>query len=695
MRKSCIYLISLCCAGNSFAAIITWDGGGGDGLWATAANWVGNIVPGPGDDVILDNAVVLATYTVTLPGGAVTTTVSTLTITPSAANNITLTLPNSNTANPGLSVTGMGDGLVLNNGAVLKNSSLAIAGSGVSITNSFRINNGGHYIHNTGRGNAAIVSQLSIAAGTELGEFEFDIPDLGGSYILSLSGRTFGSLTLSGLSGTNITYIGSGSMILTVRGNLRIANTARLSISLSADIQVQGSCFVGSNSVFNLQTSGNNNLVRVRGHVTSNGSITESGTGLPVLELNGSSNQNLLIAGGILSDVTLKINNPAGILVITTFSLAYKLQLTNGKLNTASPARVLVMEAGSSVIGGSNLSFVEGPVRKRGNTDFIFPVGAGSIYAPIGIGNVSGEDPSDAFTAKYIRVDPRSVYGVNYQSPIDHVSMVEYWSLLQSSGTATKKIALAVNPESFATNLNTLLVARYNTGDGEWKNEGLNTVVAGPPFPPYVTGSITGNAVSNFGIFTLATTDPPGINPLPLNLLNFDAVKVGHTAAAVKWELAACCAGKIWFDVQKSTGDRNFKTFAQLPGSASNRYYELSDDQLGPGVTNYRLKIIDANGKLSYSKIVAVINAHPAISITSLFPNPVNRQVTFTVSSGRAGKGRFVIYNMNGIAVKQWEADLGEGNTVLTMHAGELPAGLYQMVALVPGGRSVLGFAKQ
>jgi hypothetical protein len=33
-------------------AVATWDGGGGDNHWTTAANWVGDVAPNPGDDLL-------------------------------------------------------------------------------------------------------------------------------------------------------------------------------------------------------------------------------------------------------------------------------------------------------------------------------------------------------------------------------------------------------------------------------------------------------------------------------------------------------------------------------------------------------------------------------------------------------------------------------------------------------------------
>src|SRR5262245_35934503 len=33
-------------------AVVTWDGGGGNANWTTAANWVGDVAPQQGDDLV-------------------------------------------------------------------------------------------------------------------------------------------------------------------------------------------------------------------------------------------------------------------------------------------------------------------------------------------------------------------------------------------------------------------------------------------------------------------------------------------------------------------------------------------------------------------------------------------------------------------------------------------------------------------
>ncbi|MGB5061339.1 MAG: hypothetical protein WBO48_21740, partial [Candidatus Promineifilaceae bacterium] len=124
--------------------------------WNNAGNWSCAIVPGANDEVILDNSVVSGSYSIILPGSATTTTISKLTISPNSGNNITLNLPSTNTGIPGFSVgdnIAATDDIILNDGAILSNSSGATSGNGIQVNSTsngtIRINNGGRYIHNT------------------------------------------------------------------------------------------------------------------------------------------------------------------------------------------------------------------------------------------------------------------------------------------------------------------------------------------------------------------------------------------------------------------------------------------------------------------------------------------------------------------------------------------------------------------
>lgn len=677
----------------SSKAQITWDGEGGDGQWITASNWVGDIVPGISDDVLLDNSFFLTSYVVTLPGGAVTVSVNSLTITPSAGVFITFDLPSSNTADPGFIAIGPGDALVLNDRAAFFNSSGALTGTGVAITNTFRINNGGRYIHHTARGNATIVSQLSIAAGTELGQFEYDVPT--GSYGISVTGRTYGTLILlSFANGGAVTYTAPGSTECNVKGNLEIYSGVTFSLSMSANLNISGNLTQASSSTFNLQSTNNPNIVKVAGNLTVGGTITESGSGLPVLELNGTTNQQISVTGSIINTIGFTINNSAGATLTNPLTIPYNLNLTLGKITTTS-TNLLTMVDNSIITGGSAFSFVDGPLKKIGDESFIFPVGKGSMYATIGTAVVTGGAVTDEYTAEYFRINPQSIYGTNYAPGIDHISYVEYWTLQQNAGTATARIVINVHQNSFCLQPATTFISRSNGVGLMWTIEPATaTGIGGCGL--YQCFNLTSNAdVSGFGTFTLATSDPFSVNPLPIKLINFDVVKVNSNLSNLTWELAACCSSAARFEVEKSIDGRNFSLLTIVPGSETNRFYTFNDNRLYKGINYYRLKMVDVGGIVSYSKVVAIINDNHGIVITSLSPNPVHSNAFITVSTGRSSLVDFKVYNMSGVLLKQWQSNIAEGNNIIDMNVAGLPAGMYSLFVSNKSANSVSPFIKQ
>jgi uncharacterized repeat protein (TIGR02543 family) len=225
-----------------------WIGaaGGGDGeSWSNPNNWAGGFVPGPEDTVLLDNSGVAGDYTVTLPGGAATVTVASLALTPAAGRAITLTLPSSNTENPGLRV---GDGvdsttdILIDAGGTLHNASGASSGNGIE-TNSLttglvRINAGGRYLHATRRDPNGILPRLSTAPDTETGVFEYDVPERA-TYAIAASGATYGSLVLTRSAGA-ATYRAAGGDPLTVRGDLTLNHGVTFSSSMTGTLRLAG-----------------------------------------------------------------------------------------------------------------------------------------------------------------------------------------------------------------------------------------------------------------------------------------------------------------------------------------------------------------------------------------------------------------------------------------------------------------------
>jgi len=114
----------------------------------------------------------------------------------------------------------------------------------------------------------------------------------------------------------------------------------------------------------------------------------------------------------------------------TTLSVDDTLTLVSGNLITTS-SYLLTMKHGSTASGASNSSFVSGPVKKVGNTVFIFSIGSGTTYRPVEI--TAPSSASDAFTAEYF--DTTQVLGSTMDTTLNYISNCGYWSLVRTTGS--------------------------------------------------------------------------------------------------------------------------------------------------------------------------------------------------------------------------------------------------------------------
>jgi hypothetical protein len=480
--------------------------------------------------------------------------------------------------------------------------------------------------------------------------------------------------------------------------------TVTLTCPVSNTLIVNGNFTVSSAS--SLEISGS---AFVKGDVSNDGIVTGADA---IIELNGVANQNISGAGDWIggSHLELIMNNPAGATLISPVILKCDLVLSNGKIKTDA-TNILTMSRtpnfSSNWSGGSSASFVEGPMKRvTTGSNFRFPVGKGNIFAPVRYESSNNYLMTDTFTAEYFRLNPRGIYGSNYDPAgnpeiINHISNVEYWSLVRNAGsTLSTRVVLTATANSFCTDtaLDSTFAARYNTGNNQWTTCSTFLREDISSAPPYFTGDIRTTAVPGFGIFTLATNRSNDFadGPLPVNLLSFDAVKLSSSSSLAGWILAEYSSSADKFEVQRAGNDKVFGTIGTVSGSETNRFYNYTDNDLKMGINYYRLKMINADGKITYSRTVAVMNGVNGLLLTSLIPTVVTNTSVLTIASSTQHKLDLFIVDMQGRIMIKRNYTITAGNTNIGLQLNGLAAGVYQMTGISAEGKTnTIRFIKQ
>lgn len=508
---------------------------------------------------------------------------------------------------------------------------------------------------------------------------------------INLPGITFPLYFTNNISFTNMNLISTGADVVRVKTGTGASN---FTLTVNGNLTVAAASILETSG--NTTTSGGAGIIIVKGHIINNGIIRENSTvSGNQIQLTGTTLQTIAGNGSWSgNELLFTINNAAGAQLLSPLVLPYHLALTNGKISTDA-VNLLTMIDNTTYTGGSVTSFVEGPMKKIGDDDFVFPVGKGGIYAPLTMYGGAGQTVTDEFVTEYIRTNPQSLYGTNYASGIDHISYVEYWSLDNTVGAATKQIILTVHPLSFCSVLANTFITRWN--GSQWITTGTSGILSGPIAcgSGQECGTLVTNNTTLTGIFTLATDLPSNVNPLPVKLIRFDAVENTSHTATISWQLETPCTEDARFEVQHSTDGNNFHTIQTVTGIVSSRFYSVQDHQLKKGVNYYRLRIKDTDGKYSISRTVAIINHETGLLLTAIWPNPVQSMAKLSLTSARAELVYFLMYDNTGKLVQQWQQHAVAGNNTISFSMESLPAGIYQLMAVTENTKASMRLVKQ
>jgi hypothetical protein len=390
---------------------------------------------------------------------------------------------------------------------------------------------------------------------------------------------------------------------------------------------------------------------------------------------------NLVNCASTESFYNVDINNTNNVNVASGMhTIVNNLHFTAGKMLQNGTFEIA---NGATVSNVSSSNYIEGPVRKTGNTAFTFPVGKNGKYRPISMSAPSLT--TDHFTAQYFNTNPLIPYSdVLKDASINHLGKMEYWILDRTGGTSGVYVTLSWdNTSGSISNINTLVVARYDAATSTWKNHG-NGLVTGNA----IAGTIKTSApVTSFSPFDLASTTSE--NALPIELLSFSANQTKNNIT-LTWATASELNNKE-FIIEKSVDGNTFAAIGTVDGagtSTEEHHYTLIDEYPVIGNNYYRILQIDIDGTSSYSNIATCNFVGKAENATlKIFPNPTDGSITviaFSVYDAKSEK-QITIENTLGEIIYRKTID-GSIDKISFDALSKAPKGMYIVRLTMPSG---------
>lgn len=594
--------------------------------------------------------------------------------------NIQITSPNNITLSTTVSV----DQLVVETGSVLEvTGTLTIAdGTGTDLlvkgilknsTNSaFTINsgavivvdNGGRYQHNpTGGGSITtmtwntgstceIIKANATPGGLTQNFYNFTWASSNQNAVtINLSGdleTVNGDFSIEATGTSALRLTGSTANTLTVAGNVTIASGATLDLGNGGAIStmnVGGNLSINGGTLTLMGTGSSNGFVNLSGNLNmTGGTITEGGSGTGhILTFNGSTAQTATF-GTVSNDVSLAINNAAGLTLLSD-ALSFKnMTFTSGQVRTNGNTIAVtgtITGASSSMFfctcdatGGTTLT--AGGLRHAlpASTTYQYPVGPTSAYyMPATLISTAGHT-GDNFT---VRVETLGEGGV---TPTDATKCIQYqWNINEAiaGGSLTQlKLQWAAGTEG------SNFVATNAPHIGHW-NGSIFSPISTATYTMADPSFLSSTNFTSFSPFVVASE----YGALPVELLSFNATKQSNHSLLTF--ATASERNNERFEIERSADGRTFQVIGVVKGAGdaqTQNNYTFTDEHPLRGINYYRLRQVDVDGASTLSQVVSVTFGKTGNVV--LYPTPANETMNVRFDEAFTTDANWQIVDLTG-----------------------------------------------
>jgi hypothetical protein len=174
--------------------------------------------------------------------------------------------------------------------------------------------------------------------------------------------------------------------------------------------------------------------------------------------------------------------------------------------------------------------------------------------------------------------------------------------------------------------------------------------------------------------------------PLSVNLLSFDAKKIDNKTVKLNWS-STTEDGVIGYDIERSDDGSNWNKLEQVfskgsgqPGTFSYEYEDLNPLK---GKSYYRLKMLNRDGKHTYSTVKNIMTKEPVEEV-HIFPNPASTKVSVSIKTTEKNIFTIILNDIHGQKLIKQTGILAAGlNDIAVNNFENLPSGVYTVQIII------------
>jgi hypothetical protein len=664
-------------ANNGTVSTVTWNGSTNSD-WFTASNWTPSVVPTSYKHVVI-------------PAGS--TNYPSLTGSTNAfCRNITVDAGASLSSGAGYSGTITISGSLTNNGSIINNGNnyfviTGTAGNTLSGNGDFTsldlslYGSCASYTMN----NSLVIRKVNINTGATLSMNSFNLTVLttftqtgtinqsSGTLQIEDPLPTLTNATFNENTGTTFFAIGTN----TVSDNQTIPSIVYYNLKINTNSGFTAS--IGNGSTVTC-----NNLI-------INNSGVYVGTAAVINALNVNSNFDLS-----------PIGNPLVVNLSNNITVAGIMTLHSGIINTGSSKVVINNSAALSVAAGASntnysLSYINGNLKRMilsgANANYDFPMGdiSTSHYIVMMNNALSGGGFTyiDAFfgpltnhlDADMVATEPLEP-GVTY----NHISVEGVWFLNPDSQPTAGSYDIKAYINGFASLVDdefaVLKRSSSSVSGADWDAGGASVTrpAGSQPGRTVASGYALRSGLTSFSQFGIAHSVS---TPLPIELLDFTANYNGIDVD-LKWKTASEL-NNDFFTVERTIDGTNFTEIATVDGAGNtNRIIDYAAKDKYPlnGLSYYRLKQTDFNGKVTYSQVVPIDISMNNFEIVNVWTSPEHEVLELTISCNNNCLMNIELFDVAGKKVFSSTEDLSGNKVKINVPIDNLRTGMYLLKVL-------------